>query len=282
MEENQESGLSDSNESHHQIAENHSEKEKSPKKKKKLGKADLHMHTTASDGMGTVEEVLEWVEYKTDLDVIAITDHDEIRGAWAARELAAKRNYRFEIMMAQEVTSRHGHILIYGVEEPFRMFQSLEQTVAWAKERGGVVIAPHPLSYMTLSVGESKLRGLFQQNLPIDGIEIINPSIAGYVRRDRVREINSNEWHLAEIGNSDAHFPRHIGTAYTTFEGHTAADLLEAIKNRQTKAHGRYLTIKEQLQGAGKQNLRSLVVLPADKIRRGVATFTRRKNNSNS
>lgn len=246
-------------------------------RKKRLGKADLHMHTTASDGMGTVEEVLDWVENMTDLDVIAVTDHDEIRGAWAARDLAAKRNYRFEIMMAQEITSRHGHILIYGVEEPFKMFQSLEKTVEWAHERGGVVIVPHPLSYMTLSVGEQKLRSLFDKSLSVDGIEIINPSIAGYVRRERVKEVNRAEWHLAEIGSSDAHFPRHIGTAYTTFEGHTAVDLLEAIKNHTTKSHGRYLTIREQLQGAGKQNLRSLVVLPADKIRRGVATFTRRK-----
>jgi predicted metal-dependent phosphoesterase TrpH len=244
---------------------------------KRLGKADMHMHTTASDGMGTVEEVLEHVELHTDLDVIAITDHDEIRGAWAARDLAAKRNYRFEIIMAQEVTSRHGHILIYGVEEPFKMFQSLEKTVEWAHERNGLVIIPHPLSYMTLSVGERKLRSLFDKSLSVDGIEVLNPSIAGYVRRKRVHDVNDNEWHLAEIGNSDAHFPRHIAAAYTTFEGHTAADLLKAIKERKTTAHGRYLTIREQLQGAGKQNLRSLVVLPADKIRRGIATINRNK-----
>ncbi len=245
-------------------------------KKKKLGKADLHMHTTASDGMGTVEEVLEHVEYQTDLDVIAITDHDEIRGAWAARDMAAKRNYRFEIIMAQEVTSRHGHVLIYGVEEPFKMFQSLEKTVDWAHERGGVVIIPHPLSYMTLSVGEKKLRSLLDKSMMVDGIEVLNPSIAGYVRRHRVIAVNNSEWHLAEIGNSDAHFPRHIGAAYTTFEGHSSQELLQAIKDRKTTAHGRYLTIREQLQGAGKQNLRSLVVLPADKIRRGVASVSRR------
>lgn len=260
------------------MTEGTSEQSNPPKETKKhLGKADLHMHTTASDGMGTVEEVLDHVQNKTDLDVIAITDHDEIRGAWAARELAAKNNYRFEIIMAQEITTRHGHLLVYGVEEPFKMFQSLEKTVEWAHERGGVVIVPHPLSFMTLSVGEGTLRKLFSKDLAVDGIEILNPSIAGYVRRERVEQVNTEEWHLAEIGNSDAHFPRHIGTAYTTFEGHTAADLLQSIRERTTKAHGRYLTIREQLQGAGKQNLRSLVVLPADKIRRGIATVKRRK-----
>jgi predicted metal-dependent phosphoesterase TrpH len=249
-------------------------------KSHKLGKADLHMHTTASDGMGTVEEVLEWVENNTDLDVISITDHDEVRGAWAARELAAKRNYRFEILMGQEVTSRHGHILIYGVEEPFKMFKSLEATVEWAHERGGVVVIPHPLSYMTLSVGENQLRKIFGKSLMVDGIEIINPSIAGYVRKDRVKTVNDEEWKLAEIGNSDAHFPHHIGTAWTSFEGHTVEDLLKAIKERTTQPHGRYLTIKEQLQGAGKQNLRSLVILPADKLRRAIATVSRRMPNT--
>jgi predicted metal-dependent phosphoesterase TrpH len=263
-----------------ELETSYSEMKESPAprhKRKRIGKADLHMHTTASDGMGTVEEVLEYVEHQTDLDVIAITDHDEIRGAWAAREMAAKRKYRFEILMAQEITTRHGHLLVYGVEEPFKMFQSLEKTVEWAHERGGVVVVPHPLSYMTLSVGEATLRKLFGKDLSVDGIEVLNPSIAGYVRRQRVQEVNDQEWHLAEIGNSDAHFPRHIGTAYTTFEGHTTEDLLKAIRERKTVAHGRYLTIREQLQGSARQNLRSLVIQPADKIRRGIATIQRRK-----
>lgn len=246
---------------------------------KRRGKADLHMHTTASDGMGTVEEVLEYVQNNTDLDVISITDHDELRGAWAARELIAKNNYRFELLIGQEVTSRHGHILIYGVEEPFKMFKSLEATVEWAHERGGVVVIPHPMSFMTLSVGEQKLRQLFSKDLAVDGIEIINPSVAGYVRRVQVKEVNDSEWKLAEIGNSDAHFTHHIGTAWTSFEGHTVQDLLTAIKERKTQPHGRYLTIREQLKGAGRQNVRSLIVVPADKIRRAIATVSRRMPN---
>lgn len=242
------------------------------------GKADLHMHTTASDGMGTVEEVLDWVENNTDMDVIAITDHDEIRGAWAARDLMAKRKYRFQLLMGQEITTRHGHLLVYGVEEPFKMFQSLEQTVHWAHERGGLVVVPHPLSFMTLSVGEGKLRDLYSKSMVVEGIESLNPSIAGYVRRQRVSEINADEFHISEVGNSDAHFPKWIGTAYTTFAGTTAAELLEALRTGQTKAHGRYLTVKEQLQGAGRQNIRSLVVQPADKIRRAALTLKSRKN----
>ena len=41
----------------------------------RLGRADLHIHTLASDGTAGVLDVLDHVERVTDLDVIAITDH---------------------------------------------------------------------------------------------------------------------------------------------------------------------------------------------------------------
>lgn len=53
-----------------------------------LGKADLHIHSNYSDGKNSIEEILEFVETKTDLDVIAITDHNTIEGALLARQVA--------------------------------------------------------------------------------------------------------------------------------------------------------------------------------------------------
>ena len=61
----------------------------------KLGMADIHIHTDVSDGMMSVAELLEYVEEKTLLDVIAVTDHDEISGSLAAREIAVRKHYRF-------------------------------------------------------------------------------------------------------------------------------------------------------------------------------------------
>ena len=240
------------------------------------GKADLHIHSVMSDGLGTIEEIVEHIAHKSDLNVVAITDHDEIRGALQARELAAKRGYTFEIIIGQEVTTRHGHLLVLGVEKPCKMFLSLEQASAWAHENGGVCIAAHPFSYMTLSIGEQKLRQLYAGGGYIDGIETLNPSVAGYVRRDRVIQVNREELHIPEFGNSDSHHTHLIGTAFTTFPGSTAADLMHAIKDNTTQAGGRYLSLREQLQGSGKQTFRSMVVLPSDKLRRAAATWTRR------
>ena len=49
------------------------------------GRADLHIHTLASDGTASVAEILDRVEREAVLDVIAITDHERIDAALAAR-----------------------------------------------------------------------------------------------------------------------------------------------------------------------------------------------------
>lgn len=47
-----------------------------------MGKADLHLHTTASDGMMSPAMLMNYIAACTDLDVIAITDHNTQDG-WA-------------------------------------------------------------------------------------------------------------------------------------------------------------------------------------------------------
>jgi len=43
-----------------------------------LGAADLHLHTLASDGLVSARDLVDHVERTTDLDLIAVTDHDEL------------------------------------------------------------------------------------------------------------------------------------------------------------------------------------------------------------
>ena len=47
------------------------------------GRADMHLHTLYSDGVMEVQALLERVEHSTDLDLIAVTDHERIDGAFA-------------------------------------------------------------------------------------------------------------------------------------------------------------------------------------------------------
>ncbi len=89
-----------------------------------MGKADLHTHTNASDGDLSPEELLRKAQSKK-LKVLAITDHDTIRGYLQAKELAPE--YGIELISGAEITgiwgSREIHLLAYNFcddDAPFR------------------------------------------------------------------------------------------------------------------------------------------------------------------
>ena len=68
-------------------------------KKTRLGKADLHIHSHYSDAEMSVKEILDYIQEKTDLDVIAICDHDTMKGAYEAVTLMENGSYRFELIL---------------------------------------------------------------------------------------------------------------------------------------------------------------------------------------
>ena len=43
-----------------------------------MGSADLHIHTALGDGLAELPDLLAYAEERTDLDVIAVTEHDQI------------------------------------------------------------------------------------------------------------------------------------------------------------------------------------------------------------
>lgn len=242
-----------------------------------MGKGDIHIHTTHSDGMANVEQVLDFAEHATDLDLIAITDHDMFDGADEARNLAARRNYRFQVLTGMEVTTIEGHLLVLGIDKPVRSLQPLDRTIAQVHAQGGVVIAPHPMSWMIRSIGQNGLLRIHRcpdDEVYFDGCETLNPSIAGRVVADRVRDLNARVLQLAETGGSDSHVLPTIGTAVTNFPGKTSTDFFRSLAEKTTSADGHYWT-REEMQYLARigpaQMFQSLVRLPAKHIRRAVA-----------
>lgn len=237
-----------------------------------MGKADLQLHSDLGDGLNSPEEILESAE-RVGLDVIALTDHDDIRGSFLLRDLAAKRGSRLLVATGIEVTTRAGHLLALFVEDEIPMFRPLPETVLAIHRAGGIAIVPHPLSYLTFSVGERALRALAQRGDSasfVDGIEVRNPSYAGRVRGERARKLNAQVLRVAETGSSDAHHAKLVGTAWTEFPGGDLAALRAAIAARTTRAEGRTWTLREHLDGVATQQWRSMVRDPYKRARRRV------------
>lgn len=79
-----------------------------------MAKADLHIHTTASDGNSSPEEIVKSAkEHK--LEIISITDHDTIKGYRQAREIALDLD--IQLLPGVEITAdfngRECHLLAY-------------------------------------------------------------------------------------------------------------------------------------------------------------------------
>jgi len=91
-----------------------------------LGKADLHIHTNASDGQYAPPEILKKVK-SIGLQTVSITDHDTIAGYLQAKESAAE--LEIELIPGVEITSiwssREVHLLAYGFDEEDPAFVNL-------------------------------------------------------------------------------------------------------------------------------------------------------------
>ena len=200
--------------------------------------ADLHVHTTASDGTCSPAEVLEFASEATDLAVVAICDHNTTEGALEAAALAPR--YRVEVVVGQEVESADGHIL--GLWAPHAVQPGLpaEETVARIHAQGGLAIAAHPFAPRWwhkhgLCRGEREV----YDRVAFDGIEIANSTPLLFLANFRARKYQSaHAERLACTGGSDAHMLSVIGTSRTAYRGAGWADLRSAIENRASRGWG--------------------------------------------
>jgi predicted metal-dependent phosphoesterase TrpH len=207
------------------------------------GKADMHLHTLYSDGTASVQRVLDHVEHQTDLDVIAITDHERIDGAMRAMEIHADGDYSFELVVGEEITTRRGHVVALFLTERVPALRPLAETLERIHDQGGIAIAPHSLAPLTPSLGSRSLRWSHTAPDPrhrLDAIELMNPSTAGRARSAARDRLNRDVLRLPAVGNSDAHVLEGIGTAWTWFPGSTADDYRAAIAAGTTRPDGAY------------------------------------------
>ena len=206
------------------------------------GRADLHIHTRFSDGWPGPVEVVRRAR-RLGLDVIAIADHDTIEGAlWAAEYASRLGKGRPEIIVGEEVSTRHGHVVGLFLEKRIRPGLSAAATVTAIHEQGGIAFAPHPF-WRTTQPRRQRTRprgahgvGWLAGELDFDAIEVDNSTPGFHLINQLALRLNE-EARRAPLGNSDAHILDAIGRSYSTFPGRSAADLRRAIEDGKTQPH---------------------------------------------
>jgi len=199
------------------------------------GRADLHMHTTASDGWPSPQQLVDHAS-NIGLDVIAVTDHDTIEGALRAAEHAARRT-KLHVVVGEEVSSRDGHIVALFIEKKIRPGMSAAATVHAIHDLGGLAVAVHPFWRTQRRTRSGRVHGVgwLAAELEFDAVEVENATPGFYVFNQLARRLNTGLG-SAEVGGSDAHILDAVGRAYTEFAGRTPKALRAAIEEGMTTA----------------------------------------------
>jgi predicted metal-dependent phosphoesterase TrpH len=213
-----------------------------------MGRADLHVHTLASDGISTGEEVLERAVARG-LSMVAITDHERIDGAVAAQHIAQRRGLPVQVIVGEEITTRNGHLVGLFLGERIRPWLSMKESIARVHEQGGIAIVAHPLVPYPLCASARTIHRLLDESdaaFHPDAIEAFNPTTAGtrWMRRIPAFVAESG---VAAVAGSDAHKASSVGQAVTVFPGTGPEALRAAILERTTTWEGDLYPWREQL-----------------------------------
>ena len=183
-------------------------------------KVDFHVHTSHSyDGFITMQQLERFFKKNPDF-VIAITDHDEIKGA-----LKAKKKFGGRIIVGEEIKTSQGEIIGLYLKRFIKPGMTIEQTIEEIKTQEGLVMVPHPYKRTgnpDSHVSESALNKNINH---FDIIEIFNA-------RNRTCKANEKAMHLAEKFNkpkavgSDAHAFYELGRSYVSLFSYNGKNTL--------------------------------------------------------
>ena len=204
--------------------------------------ADLHVHTKASDGLLSPEQVVVMAR-EANLAAVAVTDHNEVAAAKDAQDFARNTGNDIEVIIGSEISTTNGHLIAIYIEGPVKPRQSALRTIHQIHDLDGSVIIPHPFfRRIHTSLGKETLLtiiGSLKEPETLDGFEVFN---LGVEERNQQRAENPKDNSKAvffyekfgrllgaAIASSDNHRYT-IGRARTGYVG----DLKECILSAQT------------------------------------------------
>ncbi len=166
---------------------------------------DLHMHTDHSYDCATDVAALLDHCIAEGFGAIAITDHNEVSGALAARELGKP----ITVIVGEEVMTSQGEVIGLFLNERIEPGMTMAETVAAIHEQDGLVSMPHPFDRLHTIPDAATLLGILDA---IDVFEIYNSRLLFESFNDDAQRF-AEKYNLLAAAGSDAHVLPGIGTA---------------------------------------------------------------------
>lgn len=207
-------------------------------------RADLHVHSSYSnDGVSTPQQIVDRA-IEVGLGCVAITDHNSFKAYYDVKD-----NGKIIIIPGEEVSSKEGHILAYGINKEIPRGMSIQDTIDAIHEAGGVAFAAHPYRWWS---------GLGEKNTlqyDFDGTEARNAR--SVPRANRRSEALAKKIGKPISAGSDAHSPPRIGSGSVDLpDGLTTwQEVLDHIMNHDAKvdstSRGRTASLRYGIKSIG-------------------------------
>ncbi len=186
---------------------------------------DLHCHTSASFDSLAAPRAVACAAGERGLTHLAVTDHDRIDGALAARAAAPDG---LTVIVGEEIRTRAGDLIGLFLERAVPPGLSAAEAIAAVREQGGLVGMPHPFDRFRGSLGRDAAMASLAPL--VDWVEVHNARLVG--RGNERAADYARENGLPGVAVSDAHTVGEVGVAYTALAGNpsTPAGLLAALR----------------------------------------------------
>ena len=230
------------------------------------------MHTDHSSDCATPVETLLATARDAGLGAIAITDHNEISGAFAAAEIADE--FGVKVILAEEVkTAEQGEVIGLFLNEKIERGMTMAETIAEIRRQGGLVYVPHPFDRLHSVPDYEHLLDIVEE---IDILEVFNPRVALTAFNEEAERFAA-KYRIVPGAGSDSHVAQGLGSVMIRvhdFDG--PEEFLESMRDADIVRKKRnliYVQTLKWLQTGGGRGRASAPASPggqgADAGRRG-------------
>lgn len=162
-------------------------------------KVDLHVHTKYSGHSLLGVEKVARIAKERNLDAVAITDHNEVKGAIELSKI-------FPTIVGEEISCNEGDVIGLFLSEKIGRGQALE-VMDKIRAQGGLVVIPHPFDELRRGIADEDVCA------KADMIEVFNSRVTR--ARDNIKAVAfSNLKGIPAVVGSDAHTSLEIGRSW--------------------------------------------------------------------
>ncbi|MDP2743456.1 MAG: PHP domain-containing protein [Dehalococcoidia bacterium] len=178
-------------------------------------KFDLHLHTTASDGLLTARQLVDWAA-ELGLSFIAITDHDSVDGIGPALE-AARAHPKLRVIPGVEISTdiAHGEIHVLGY---FIDYEDVYFTTALKGLRDS-----------RRNRGQRMLAKLAAMGMPLDWQRVLEIAGPGSIGRPHIAQAMLERGYVTSIREAFVKYIGRDGPAYAEREKMTPEEAVQFV-----------------------------------------------------